>query len=410
MRRGVPVEVGVTGLGLLTPAGIGIEDNWARICSGRSTALIDPELAGEAIEFSCRVPGFDAAKEIGRTSAWRIDRFVQLAMVAARQAIADAGLDSSTWDGARVGVVLGNSLGGSGTFEAQHKRFIDGGAERVSPLLIPMSMVNMVAGYVAIDCSARGPTLVTATACASGATAIGTARELLRTDVCDIVLAGATESALSPAVLAGLNQMGALSKRIDDPSAASRPFDADRDGFVPGEGAAVLVLERVADAAERGARLRGKVSGYACSSDAYHATAPDPGGRGAERAMRDALADADLSTTDIDHVNAHGTSTPLNDVAEGNALHRVFGEAPAVTSTKGVTGHTLGAAGAVEAAFTLLAVERDEVPPTANLTTIDADIPIDVVSGSARSKPVRAAMSNSFGFGGHNAVLVLTAA
>ena len=404
------VEIGVTGLGLVTPAGIGREENWARVCSGVSTAAADESLAGEAIEFSCRVPGFDPAAELGPESVWRLDRFVQLAMVATRKAIADSALDKSTWDSARVGVILGNSLGGTATFEAQHKRFIAGGARRVSPLLIPMSMMNMVAGYVAIDIGAKGPNLVTATACASGATAIGAARDLLRSGVVDIVLTGATESALSGAVLAGLSQMGALSKRKDDPGAASRPFDVDRDGFVPGEGAAVLVLERVSDAKARGADVFAKISGYAASADAYHATAPDPTGAGAERAIRAALSDAGLAPGDIDHVNAHGTSTPQGDVAEARALRRVFGEGPAVTSTKGVTGHTLGAAGAIEAAYTVLAVREGAAPPTANLGKVDSEVGLDVVAGEARRMPIKAATSNSFGFGGHNAVLVVTAA
>ncbi len=418
-RRGYPVAV--TGLGLVTPAGIGPRANWERLCTGRSAAAPDPALAGAAVEFSCRVPDFDAGELLGPATAWRLDRFVQLALVATRQALVDAGLATpaagtegpaltTSVPGARIGVVLGNSLGGTGTYEEQHRRLLDGGVGRVSPLLIPKSMMNMVAGYVAIDCGATGPALVTATACASGATAIGTARELLWAGVCDVVIAGACESALSPAVLAGLSRMGALSRRHDDPAAASRPFDVDRDGFVPGEAAGVLVLEREADARARGARVRGYVSGYGSSSDAYHATAPDPSGTGVERAIRAALADAGVEPADIDHVNAHGTSTPLGDVTEARVVHRVLGDGPAVTSTKGVTGHTLGAAGAIEAAYTVLAVEHGTVPPTANLENVDPQVPVDVVAGRPRSRRIRAAISNSFGFGGHNAVLVVTAA
>ncbi|MFJ5233122.1 beta-ketoacyl-[acyl-carrier-protein] synthase family protein [Kitasatospora sp. NPDC088391] len=403
-------DVAVTGLGLVTPAGMGIEANWERITSGRSTAALDPALADAAVRFACLVPGFDAAELLGREHSWRLDRFVQLAMVAARQAVEDAGLDPQHWDGARVAVVLGNSLGGTGTFEQQHQRLRDHGPKRVSPLLIPMSMMNMVSGYVAIDLKAKGPNLVTATACASGATAIGIGRELLRAGTCDVVIAGASESALSPAVLAGLHQMGALSAREDDPTAASRPFDADRDGFVAAEGAGVLVLERMADARARNARVRARISGYGASADAHHATAPDPSGAGVELAVQAALTDARIGHSDVQHINAHGTSTPLNDSTEARVVHRLFGDTPAVTSTKGVTGHTLGAAGAIEAAYTVLAVERGRLPPTANLRRLDDGVEIDVVHGAAREAKVDVAISNSFGFGGHNAVLVVTAA
>ncbi len=408
--RPAPFDVAVTGLGLITPAGIGIEQNWQRILSGVSTARPGPELGGAGSGISCQIEGFDADQVLGRELSWRLDRFVQLALAASRAALADAGLDPGSWDGARVGVVMGNSLGGSATFEKQHQRLLAGGPRRVSPMLIPMSMMNMVSGYVAMDCGAGGPNLVTASACASGASAIGTGRAMLRAGECDIVIAGASESALSGAVLSGLGALGALSARTDDPGAASRPFDAERDGFVPGEAAGVLILERTGDARARGARIRAKISGYAATADAYHATAPDPSGAGVERAIRQALQDAGVSAQEVTHVNAHGTSTPLNDLVEGQVLHRVFGTGPAVTSTKGVTGHTLGAAGAIEAAYAVLAVENDEIPPTANLDTIDPEIAIDVVTGGSRKEKVEVATTNSFGFGGHNAVLVVTAA
>jgi 3-oxoacyl-[acyl-carrier-protein] synthase II len=305
--------------------------------------------------------------------------------------------------------VLGNSLGGLACLERQHAALLEGGARKVSPLMIPMHMVNMVAGQVAIDVGAKGPSLVTATACASGTTAIGTARDLLRSGACDVVLAGGTESALTPLAMAGLSRMGALSRRGAEPGRASRPFDAGRDGFVAAEGAGVLVLERQEDARARGARARAVIRGYGSATDAHHATAPDPDGRGIEQALRAALADAGLGASDVDHVNAHGTSTPLNDITEGRALQRALGTRPLITSTKGVTGHALAAAGAIEAAYTALAIEHRSVPPTANLTQLDPRLEVEVVSGTPRSASIEVAVSTSLGFGGHNAALVIIA-
>ncbi|WP_028935421.1 beta-ketoacyl-[acyl-carrier-protein] synthase family protein [Pseudonocardia spinosispora] len=404
-----PTPVAVTGLGLVTPAGVGVTRNWERIRSGIPAASSDPELAGLDVTFSCRVPDFDGDRLLGRAAAWRMDRCVQLAVVAAREAIADAGLDPATWDGTRIGVVLGNSLGGSATAENQYRVF-ERDPTDVSPMMIPMSMVNMVAGYVAMDCGARGPGMVTATACASGTTAIGVAQQLLRSGGCDIVLAGGTESALSPVTMTGLVRMGALSGRNRDPGLASRPFDRDRDGFVAAEGAGVLVLERAADARARGHRARALVAGYGSAADAYHVTRPEPSGAGIERALRAALADAGVEAAEVDHVNAHGTSTPLNDVTEGRALRRTLGQRPVVTSTKGVTGHTLAAAGAIEAAYTVLTIEQQVVPPTANLENLDSEIDLDIVAGRARAVRVDVAASTSLGFGGNNAALVFTAA
>lgn len=404
-----PFHAAITGMGLVTPGGVGVAASWRAIRDGRPTASTDPALAGMPVDFTCRVPGFDADALLGRRTAWRLDRYVHLALVAAREAIADAGLDPAEWDGARVGVVMGNALGGVGTFTAQHHTMINEGTAKVSPLLIPMMGVNMVAGYLAIDAGAHGPNLVTTTACASGTTAIGTARDLLRAGRCDIVLAGGAEAGLTRPIVAGFTRMGALSGRVDDPATASRPFAGDRDGFVASEGAGVLVLERLADARARGARIHARISGYGASADAHHATAPDPTGAGIEAAIGHALADAGLEPADIDHVNAHGTSTRLNDAVEAEVLHRLFADRPAVTSVKGVTGHSLGAAGAIEAAATTLSISDSLVPPTANLDTLDPALDIDVVRGRARPMPVTAAISNSFGFGGQNAVLVLTA-
>ncbi|CAN5269773.1 beta-ketoacyl-[acyl-carrier-protein] synthase family protein [soil metagenome] len=402
--------VAVTGLGLVTPAGLGVEASWRGVLSGRSPAAKDPNLAGVAVDISCKVREFDATEQLGRKAARRLDRFVQLAVVAAREAIADAGLDPDGWDGPRVGVVIGCGMGGAATWEEQHRRMLEHGPERVSAMLIPMLVPNMVAGQLAMEFHATGPNLVTATACASGATAIGVARDLLRSGACDVVVAGGTEAGLTPLSIAGFAQMGALSVRVDDPTGASRPFDVARDGFVAAEAAGILVLERGADAAARGARVRANLAGYGASADGYHITAPDPDGGGAERAMRAALADGDLSAGEVGHVNAHGTSTPLNDRSEAQTIRRVLGADVSVTSTKGVTGHSLGAAGAIEAAFSALTLEHGVVPPTANLESQDPEIEVDIVAKAPREQAVDVVMSNSFGFGGQNAVLVLTKA
>lgn len=406
-----PFDAAVTGVGMVTAVGVGTAVCWERVCEAAGTAAAQvPGLAAVPARFGCPVPGFDGAALIGRRKAWRLDRCNQFALVAAAEAVADAGLDTDTWDGARVGVVLGCGLGGAASWEKQYDVLREQGPERVSPLLIPLLAPNMSAGHIALELGARGPNLVTATACASGTTAVGTARELLRSGACDVVVTGGTEACMTPSLATGFSQMGALSARHDDITGASRPFDAQRDGFVLAEGAAVLVLERPEDARARGARVRARVSGYGASADAHHPTAPDPEGAGAELALRAALADADLGPQDIDHVNAHGTSTPLNDVTEARLVRRVLGERPSVTSVKGVLGHALGAAGAIEAALTALTVEHGLVPPTANLDSQDPQAEIDVVAKAPREGEVRAAVSNSFGFGGQNAVLLLTAA
>jgi 3-oxoacyl-[acyl-carrier-protein] synthase II len=401
-------DIAVTGLGLVTPAGTGTAASWAGVRGGRPTAAFDPVLEGNPVRISCRVPDWDPDALLGARRAHRLDRFSQFALVAAREAINDAGLDPATWDGARVGVVLGCADGGPGTVEEQHRVLVEDSPDRVSPLLLPMQLPNMLAGQTAIEFGATGPNLVVATACASGTTAIGIARDLLLLGRCDVVLAGGSEAMITPLVMAGFARMGTLSRRTDPPAAASRPFDVHRDGFVAGEGAGVLVLERPADARARGARVRARVAGYGASADAHHITSPHPEGVGLEVAMRAALADADALPSDVGHVNAHGTATRLNDLAEARVVHRVLGD-PLVTSTKGVTGHLLGAAGAVEAAFTVLSLEEQVVPPTANLDVPDPVCEVKVAATVTETR-FDLALSSSMGFGGQNAVLAIAAA
>lgn len=401
-------EVAITGLGLVTPGGIGVEASWQAVLRGEGTAATDPALEGLDVTMSCRIPGFDGIEQLGRR-ARKLDRFVQLALVAAREAIADADLDPTSWDGARVGVVMGCGMGGAPTWEEQHSVLIERGPGRVSPHLIPRMIPNMAAGHIAMEFDAHGPNFCTATACASGATAIGSALDLLRLGRCDIVIAGGTEAGITPLSIAGFANMTALSNRVEDPAHASRPFDVDRDGFVAAEAAGVLILERETDAVARGVRRYARLAGYGASADGHHVTAPDPDGAGGELAVRAALADAGLDPAEVQHVNAHGTSTPLNDRSEAKMIKRVLGEGVAVTSTKGVTGHALGGAGAIEAAFSALAIHHDVVPPTANLDSQDPDIEIDVVAKAPREMVVDVVLSDSFGFGGQNAVLALTA-
>ncbi|MFG2632236.1 beta-ketoacyl-[acyl-carrier-protein] synthase family protein [Streptomyces sp. NPDC048473] len=403
-------EVAVTGAGAVSPAGTGADALWKALADGTSLAVTDPNLAGMAVDFSCRVPEFDADALLGRRLSWRLDRFTHLALVAAREAVTDAALDPTDWDAARVAVVLGVGSNSLQHYDATFDHIRQGRLQKISPLMIPRSAPNVVAGEIAMDLRATGPNFTTSSACASGTTAIGVARDLLRSGACDIAITGGTESGRTPAAAAGFWRMRARSERVGDPRSASRPFDAARDGFVLSEGAGVLVLERATDARARQARIRGYLIGYGASTDAHHFTAPHPEGDGAVQAMRTALRDAALEPGDIGQVNAHGTSTPHNDLAENVALRRVFGSPPPVTANKGVLGHTLGAAGALEAIATLLSLEHQLIPPTANLERLDPAIDLDVVAGVPRPVRMAAAVSNSFGFGGQNAVLVLRAA
>lgn len=402
-------DVVVTGLGAVSAAGAGVQRNWARVCSGEPTAALDQDLADVPVNLTCKLPAdVDLAAAVGPQELHRTDRTTQLALVAAREAVADAGLDPGTWDGDRVAIVLGTSSGGATSFEREYFRYAQDGPEWVSPLFGITGPMGLLAGYLAIALRGYGPNMVVTTACAAGPTAIGTARQLLRADMCDVVLCGAAEAPLTRLSLASLHQMGAMSRRLHDPSGASRPFDADRDGMVPAEGAAVLVLERAGDCRARDGRSRALVAGYGATADGYHLSAPHPEGVGVRRAIEMALGDADLSAADIDHVNAHGSSTPLNDLTEGRVISSVYKPGTPVTSAKGVIGHALGAAGALEAVYTVLSIEQGLVPPTANLERLDDELDLDVVTGAPRRMPLRAAITHSFGFGGQNAVVAFS--
>jgi 3-oxoacyl-[acyl-carrier-protein] synthase II len=413
-------DVVVTGMGAITPAGRGVAATWQGALAGRATATHDERLAaaGAPVAVSCRAPAFDVDAELGRGSVRRLDRFTHLAVIAAREALAQAGLVGDdpdvivTVDPDRTGVVLGSGIGGGESWESEYARLAAEGPARISPLFVPRMLSNTAAGTIAIRTHARGPNLTVNTACAAGASAIHVGRDLIRSGTADVVIAGGVEAGITTIAISAFAQMGALSTN-PDPSAASRPFDAARDGFVMGEGAGIVILESREHALARGATPLFTIAGCGASADAFHATAPPEDGGGAALAMQRAIDDAGIDRASIGHHNAHGTSTPLNDIAETRALRTVFGDHlkdVVVTSTKGVTGHLLGAAGAVEAILAAHALLEGLVPPTANLTVQDPDIELDVVKGEPRRVPLEAVISASMGFGGQNAALVLTRA
>jgi len=407
-RRPRSQPVAVTGMAAVTPAGGTARDLWDAFLAARPTAgpVTRFDTSGHAVRIGCQAPDLQAPPAVSPKQFRRMDRFAQLALTAALDAVADAG--PGDVPPGRVAVVVGNAVGGRATSDAESARYAHDGPRAVSPLMPVMTMPNAAAAMISIALGSTGPVHTLATTCASGADAIGYGRALLAAGIADVVVAGGCEATLTPVTMAAFAALGALSGRNDDPAAASRPFDAARDGFVMGEGAAFVVLEREEDARARGARSHGVVLGYGCSSDAHHLTVPHPAGAGAAAAMRMALADAGVAPADVGHVNTHGTSTPLNDAVEAAALVEVFGTAPPpATALKGVTGHLLAASGVAEAITTLQAVAAGTVPPVANHTTTDPACPIDVVHGTARSVAPAPALSNSFGFGGHNASLVL---
>ena len=404
-------RVVVTGIGLVTPVGLNSESTWNSLVEGRSgidyISLFDAE--GYESRIAGEVDEFDATTALGRKEAKRLDRFSQFACVAAIEALEHANLNMEKEDADRVGVLIGSGVGGIITIADQHKILLQKGPKRVSPFLVPMMLGDMASGQVSMMIGAKGPNFSTVSACATGADSIGEALEMIRRGRADVVIAGGTEAAVCEIGVAGFNSCMALSTRNEDPQGASRPFDSDRDGFVLGEGAGLLVLESLEHAEQRGANILAEMSGYGASSDAHHVTQPHPEGEGAARAMKWAIEDAGITPDKVDYINAHGTSTPLNDKYETIAMKRMYGDYAyklAISSTKSMTGHLLGAAGGIEAAFTVLTIKNGIVPPTINIDNPDPDCDLNYIPNTAKKQPVNVAMSNSLGFGGHNASLV----
>ncbi len=406
-------RVVITGIGAITPIGNSVPEYWEALSQGRSG--IERITLFDARQFSSQiageVKGFAPEKYIDKKEVRRMDRFAQFALAATSEAMQDSKLDLSREDPKRIGVLLGSGIGGLGTIEREHKVLIEKGPRRVSPFLIPMLIIDMASGLVSIRYGLKGPNSAVVTACASAAHATGDAFKLIQRGDAEVMITGGVEGCITPLGLAGFCSMKALSTRNDEPHKASRPFDKERDGFVMAEGAGIIILESLEHAQARGARVYAEMAGYGASGDAYHMTAPVPEGEGAAQAMEMALDDARMAPEEVDYINAHGTSTLLNDKYEAMAIRRVFGEHAQelpVSSTKSMTGHLLGAAGGVELIACLLALEKGIIPPTINYEYPDPECQgLDFVPNQARKKEVKVAMSNSFGFGGHNAVLII---
>ena len=408
MRR----RVVITGIGMISPVGLDWPATWQALLAGQSG--IGPITKFDATEYACRIAGevrgFDVEKFVARKEARKMDTFSHYAIAATAEAIADSGVTIDERNADRVGVYIGSGIGGLPLLERTHSVLLAKGPRRISPFFIPGMILNLAAGNVSIRFGAKGPNLATATACATGTHCIGESFRLIRDGYADAMIAGGTEAVVTPLAVGGFCAMKALSTRNEEPEEASRPFDAKRDGFVMGEGAGVLFLEERETAIARGARIYAEAVGYGLSGDAYHISAPEVSGDGAIRAMKMAIEDAGIAPQEMDYINAHGTSTPAGDKAETVAVKSIFGSHArelVFGSTKSITGHLLGAAGGVEAGITALAIHTDEVPPTINQTTPDPDCDLDSAPNESRKMPVRVAMSNSFGFGGTNATLVL---
>ena len=408
-------RVVVTGLGIVSPVGTGVDEAWANILAAKSgiTAITRFDASAFPSRIAGEVKNFDVSKWLSAKEARRYDTFIHYGLVATMEAVRDAGLDAYAGDKDMVGVCIGSGIGGLPLIEKTEQDYAAGGLRKISPFFVPGSIINMIAGLVSIQYGYRGPNLATVSACSTANHSIGEAARLIEYGDADIMVAGGSESTVSPLGVGGFCAARALSQRNDDPATASRPWDVDRDGFVLGEGAGILVLEEEAHAKARGAKIYCELAAYGMSADAHHITAPPEDGGGAARSMANALRNAGLAPADIDYINAHGTSTPLGDVAECIAVKRAFGEHAyklAVSSTKSMTGHLLGAAGGIEAVFTALALRDQVAPPTANLFHQDPQCDLDFVPNEARRMKIRAALSNSFGFGGTNATLAFRAA
>ncbi len=406
MRRVV-----VTGLGITSPLGTGLEKNWDALTNGRSG--IAPITHFDATDFPVRFAGevrdLNLDDFVDKKEARKMDLFIHYAVASAAMAMTDSGLEINEDNAERVGVVVGSGMGGLPSIEKYHSAFIEAGYRKISPFFIPMSIINLAAGQISILHGAKGPNIAPVSACATGTHAIGDAFRMIQRGDADAVISGGSESTVCPLGIGGFSVMKALSTRNDDPVAASRPFDKNRDGFVMGEGSGIVVLEEYESAKKRGARIYAEVLGYGLTADAHHLTAPSPGGEGAARCMQMALDTAGLNPEDVDYINAHGTSTPFNDLYETMAIKSVFGDHARklmISSTKSMTGHLLGAAGGVEAIFSLLAMARGVVPPTINYTEPDPECDLDYVPNEARQTDVKVAISNSLGFGGTNATIL----
>lgn len=416
MQRTTPPRVVITGLGAVTPIGNTVQEFWNGMLAGTSGAA--PITRFDATEFdtrfACEVKNYDPLLHINRKEVQRMDLFTQFAMSAAVMAMEDAGMDMEKVDTERAGVIFGSGIGGMWTYHHQQQNLYDRGGkpDRISPFFVPMLISDIAAGHIAIRYGLKGPNYGTVSACATSSHSIADAFMLMQRGMADVMLAGGAEAVICPMGIGGFNAMKALSTRNDDPSTASRPFDKDRDGFVMGEGGGILVLETLEHAMNRGARIYAEVAGIGLTDDAFHITQPAPGGEGAVRSMRLAVADAGLEPTDIDYINAHGTSTPFNDKSESAAIRTVFGdhaEALSVSSTKSMTGHLLGAAGGIEAIACALAIHHQTAPPTINQFNADPECTLDYVANAPKKREIKAAISNTFGFGGHNATICFKA-
>ena len=406
MRR----RVVVTGMGIISPLGIGIEENWSAITNGRSGIGPITRFDTESfpVKFAGEVAGFDAENYMGHKEVKKMDRFIHFAVAASDDALKDSGFEITEKNAERVGVQVGVGLGGLPAIEKFHNLYKERGVRKISPFFIPMVIANLASGQVSIHSGAKGPNTCVVTACATGTHSIGDAARLIQYGDADVMIAGGTESVITPLCIGGFHAAKALSTRNEDPKSASRPFDKDRDGFVIGEGCGVVVLEEYETAKKRGAKMYGEIAGYALNGDAHHITSTSPNGEGAARCMNLALKNASINNSDIQYINAHGTSTGA-DSAESQAIKSTFGNHAyklAVSSTKSMTGHLLGAAGGIEAIYTLLAIKRGVLPPTINYNTPDPECDLDYIPNQAREVKISTAISNSFGFGGTNAVLV----